>query len=172
MIIQNATRLALAAGCLTAIVTLPTAHAQMGAPGGYGYGAPPGGYGYGPPPGGYGHAPPQGTYPPPGAYGPSPGSYAPQSQYVPPPPPGTQLITNGPQTTPGDVSPSWSAQRDVVESEQYERLLKGNGRPARRACARSAARSPIRNFIDSASTALLGTNSQRCSDWVRAYAFS
>src|SRR5215472_11018743 len=39
---------------------------------------------------------------------------------------GAQLITNGPQTNPGDVSPSWSAQRNVVESEEYERLLKGN----------------------------------------------
>ena len=38
MIIKNVARLALAAGCLTAIVTLPTADAQMGAPGGYGYG--------------------------------------------------------------------------------------------------------------------------------------
>ena len=37
MIIKSATRFALAAGCLTAIVTLPTADAQMGAPGGYGY---------------------------------------------------------------------------------------------------------------------------------------
>src|SRR5215472_4210402 len=124
MIIKNVARLALAIGCLTAIVTLPTADAQMGAPGGYGYGPPQGAYGYGPP---------QGTYPPPGAYGSSPGPYgappgpyAPQSQYVPPPPPRTQLITNGPQTNPGDVSPSWSAQRNVVESEQYERLLKGN----------------------------------------------
>ena len=73
MIIKSATRLAFAAGCLTAIVTLPTAYAQMGAPGGYGYGPPPGAYGYGPPPGAYG-------------YGPPPGAYAPQSQYVPPPP--------------------------------------------------------------------------------------
>ena len=142
MIIKNVARLVLAAGCLTAIVTLPTADAQMGAPGGYGYGPPPGPYGYGPPPGAYGYGlpqgtygygPPQGTYPPPGAYGSSPGPYdappgpyAPQSQYVPPPPPGTQLITNGPQTNPGNVSPSWSAQRNVAESEQYERLLKGN----------------------------------------------
>jgi len=96
MIIKSATRLAFAAGCLTAIVTLPTAYAQMGAPGGYGYGPPPGAYGYGPPPGAYG-------------YGPPPGAYAPQSQYVPPPPSagtaGTQLITNGPQANPGDVSP-------------------------------------------------------------------
>jgi hypothetical protein len=73
MIIKSATRLAFAAGCLTAIVTLPTAYAQMGAPGGYGYGPPPGAYGYGPPPGAYG-------------YGPPPGAYTPQSQYVPPPP--------------------------------------------------------------------------------------
>ena len=152
MIIKSATRFALAAGCLTAIVTLPTADAQMGAPGGYGYGPPPGPYGYGPPPGAYGYGPPQGaygygppqgTYPPPGAYGPSPGAYgarpgpdgppqgpyAPQTQYVAPPSAGAagaQLITNGPQTNPGDVSPSWSAQRNVVESEEYERLLKGN----------------------------------------------
>jgi len=153
MIIKNVAHLIFAVGCLTATVTLPTADAQMGAPGGYGYGPPQGGYGYGPPPGpygyapslgGYGYGPPQGTYSPPGAYGPSPGAYGapptpygpppgayiPQSQYVAPPPSagtaGTQLITNGPQTNPGDVSPSWSAQRNVAESEQYERLLKGN----------------------------------------------
>jgi len=149
MIIKSVTLLVFAVGCLTAITTLSTAHAQMGAPGGYGYGPPAGGYGpppgpygYGPSQGAYGYGAPQGTYPSPGAYGPSPGAYgappspygpppgpyAPQSQYVPPPPPpqGTQLITNGPQTNPGDVSPSWSAQRNVVESEQYERLLKGN----------------------------------------------
>ena len=62
--------------------------------------------------------------------GPPPGAYAPQSQYVPPPPSaafgGTQLLTNGPQTNPGDVSPSWSAQRNVAESEHYDRSLKGN----------------------------------------------
>ena len=32
---------------------------------------------------------------------------------------GTHLITNGPQVNPGDVSPSWSPQRNVAESEQY-----------------------------------------------------
>ena len=48
VIIKSATRLAFAASCLTAIVTLPMAHAQMGAPGAYGYGPPPGVYGYGP----------------------------------------------------------------------------------------------------------------------------
>src|SRR5215472_16140949 len=72
MIIQSAIRLAFAASCLTAILTLPTARAQMGAPGGYGYGPPPGAYGYGPlpgaygygsPPAPYGYGPPQGTYP-------------------------------------------------------------------------------------------------------------
>ena len=42
MIIESVTRLAFAAGCLTAIATLPTAHAQMSGP-------PPGAYGYGPP---------------------------------------------------------------------------------------------------------------------------
>ena len=144
MIIESATRLAFAASCLAAILTLPAAHAQMGGtipggygqPGAYGYGPPPNPYGYGPPPGAYGYGSAQGTYPPPGAYSPSPSAYGapsgpyPQTQYVAPPPSagnaGKQLITNGPQTNPGDVSPSWSAQRNVVESEQYERQLKGN----------------------------------------------
>jgi len=103
MIIECVTRLAFAAGCLTAIATLPTAHAQMGgtAPGSY---WPPGAYGYGPPPGVYGYGPPPGPY----GYGPPPGAYAPQSQYLPTPPSAgtarTQLITNGPQTNSGDVS--------------------------------------------------------------------
>jgi hypothetical protein len=126
VIIKSATRLAFAAGCLTAIVTLPMAHAQMGTPGGYGYGPPPGPNGYGPPPRANGYGPPPGVY----GYGPPQGAYAPQSQYVAPPPSagtaGTQLITNGPQTNPGDISPSWSAQRNVAESENYDRLLKGN----------------------------------------------
>ena len=109
MIIKSAARLAFAAVCLTAIATLSAAHAQMG------YWPPPGPYG--PPPGAYGYGPP------PGAYGPAPGTYAPQSRYV-PSPAGPQVITNGPQTGPGDVSPSWSPQRNVAESAQYERLLK------------------------------------------------
>ena len=111
MIIKSATRLAFAAGCLAVITTLSVAHAQMG------YWPPPGPYG--PAPGAYGYGPP------PGAYGPVPGTYAPQRQYV-PPSAGTQMITNGPQTNPGDISPSWSPRRNVVESEQYDRLLKGN----------------------------------------------
>ena len=118
MIIKSATRLVFAAGCLAVITTLSAAHAQMG------YWPPPGPYG--PAPGAYSYGPPPGAYgPPPGAYGPAPGTYAPQSQYV-PPSTGTQVITNGPQTNPVDVSPSWSPQRNVVESEQYDRLLKGN----------------------------------------------
>ena len=125
MITKRAARLAFAAVCLTAIATLSAAHAQMGywpPPGPYG--PPPGAYGYGPPPGAYGYRPPPSPYgPPPGAYGPAPGTYAPQSRYV-PPPAGPQVITNGPQTSPGDVSPSWSPQRGVAESAQYERLLK------------------------------------------------
>ena len=125
MIVESVARLAFVAGCLTAIATLPTAHAQMGGgPAAGGYWPAPGAYGYGPAPGPYGYGPP------PGAYGPPPGAYPPQSQYVAPPPSagtaGTQLITNGPQTNPGDNSSSWSAQRNVAESEQYDRLLKGN----------------------------------------------
>ena len=107
MITKSAARLAFVAICLTAIATLSAAHAQMG---------------YWPPPGPYGpRLSPYG--PPPGAYGPAPGTYAPQSRYV-PSPAGPQVITNGPQTGPGDVSPSWSPQRNVAESAQYERLLK------------------------------------------------
>ena len=116
MITKSAACLAFAAVCLTAIAPLSAAHAQMGYwPPPSPYGPPPGAYGYGPPPSPYG--------PPPGAYGPAAGTYAPQSRYV-PPPAGPQVITNGPQTSPGDVSPSWSPQRNVAESAQYERLLK------------------------------------------------
>jgi len=120
MIIQR-TRLAFTAVCLTAIETSYASYAQMGPPPGP-YGPPPGAYGYGLPQGPYG--PPPSPYgPPSGAYGPPPGTYAPQSRYV-PPPAGPQVITNGPQTSPGDVSPSWSPQRNVAESAQYDRLLK------------------------------------------------
>jgi hypothetical protein len=34
-----------------------------------------------------------------------------------------QVVTNGPQTDPGDVSPSWSARQNVIDSERYDRLL-------------------------------------------------
>jgi hypothetical protein len=33
------------------------------------------------------------------------------------------MVTNGPQTNPGDVSPAWSARRNVIESRNYDRLL-------------------------------------------------
>ena len=98
MIIKSTAGVASAAVCLTAIATLSGAHAQMGGP-------PPGSYWA--PPAPYGH------------YVPPPSPYAPLSA-------GSQLITNGPQVNPGDVSPSWSPQRNVAESEQYDRLLKTN----------------------------------------------
>jgi hypothetical protein len=34
-----------------------------------------------------------------------------------------ELATNGPQTDPGDVSPSWSARQNVIDSQRYDRLL-------------------------------------------------
>ncbi len=36
---------------------------------------------------------------------------------------GTELVTNGPQTDPEDVSPSWSARQNVIDSQRYDRLL-------------------------------------------------
>jgi hypothetical protein len=36
-----------------------------------------------------------------------------------------QLITNGPQASRGDFG-DWSARRNVIESNQYERLLQSN----------------------------------------------
>ena len=38
----------------------------------------------------------------------------------------TKVITNGPQVSPGDTSPSASARQYVIESKQYERLLQTN----------------------------------------------
>jgi hypothetical protein len=38
----------------------------------------------------------------------------------------TNVLTNGPQTNPGDVSPNWPAQRNVIESQRYERLLQSS----------------------------------------------
>lgn len=35
----------------------------------------------------------------------------------------TEVVTNGPQTDAGDISPAWSARRNVVDSERYDRLL-------------------------------------------------
>jgi hypothetical protein len=117
MIIKSATGLAFAAACLTAIATLPAAHAQTAGQ----YGTAPGAYGTAPGNLGYG-APASG-------YGSTSGNYTPQNQYVPPPAAGTggtEVVTNAPQTDVGDVSPNWSAQRNVRESEHYDRLLGAN----------------------------------------------
>ena len=100
MIIKSATRSVVGAVCLTTILTVSSAHAQMGG------GTAPGSYW--PPPGAYGRpsgpyaapGPHQPLWPSPGAYGPAPGSYAPQSQHV-PPPAGPQVITKRPTDQPG-----------------------------------------------------------------------
>ena len=55
-------------------------------------------------------------------YAPPPPQYAPPAQPMQPP----QMVTNGPQTNPGDVSPNWSARRNVIESAHYDRLLETN----------------------------------------------
>jgi hypothetical protein len=39
---------------------------------------------------------------------------------------GAEVVTNGPQTSQGDVSPSWSARQNVIQSERYDRLLESN----------------------------------------------
>src|SRR5262249_48017358 len=39
---------------------------------------------------------------------------------------GTEIVTNGPQTNPGDTSASWSARQNVIQSERYDRLLETN----------------------------------------------
>ena len=39
---------------------------------------------------------------------------------------GTQVITNGPQTNPGDRSGSWSARQNVRDSERYEAVVHSN----------------------------------------------
>ena len=40
---------------------------------------------------------------------------------------GAVLVTNGPQTNPGDRSGSWSAQQNVRDSERYEAVVHANG---------------------------------------------
>jgi hypothetical protein len=117
MIIKSATRLAFAAACLTTIGALATAQAQPANTSGTASGS------YWTSPGAYGT--------PPGTYSAAPGAYPAPGQYVPPPPPeqgmgGTEMVTNGPQTNPGDISSSWSARRNVAESEHYDRLLERN----------------------------------------------
>jgi len=38
----------------------------------------------------------------------------------------TVTVKHPPITSPGDVSDSWSARQNVIESKQYERLLRTN----------------------------------------------
>jgi hypothetical protein len=38
----------------------------------------------------------------------------------------TVVVTNGPQTTPGDASRSWSPRRNVIDSQNYDRLLESD----------------------------------------------
>ena len=45
------------------------------------------------------------------------------AQMAAPAAPGTEVVTNGPQTNPGDMTPSWSARRNVIASQHYDRLL-------------------------------------------------
>jgi hypothetical protein len=40
--------------------------------------------------------------------------------------PPTELVTNGPQASTGDYSREWPAQRNVIESQRYEQLLRTN----------------------------------------------
>ena len=35
----------------------------------------------------------------------------------------TVVVTNGPQTSPGDASRTWSPRRNVIDSQNYDRLL-------------------------------------------------
>ena len=119
MIIKSATRLAVAATCLTAIGALATAHAQPADTSSTASGR------YWTSPGAYGTPP--GTYAAPGAYGSTTGTYTPQTRYVPPPPdqgmPGTQMVTNGPQSNVETASPSWSPRENVIQSQRYDRLV-------------------------------------------------
>jgi hypothetical protein len=39
---------------------------------------------------------------------------------------GVEVVTNGPQTNLGDNSSSWSAQRNVTQSQQYDQLVESN----------------------------------------------
>jgi len=40
---------------------------------------------------------------------------------------GAVVVTNGPQTNPGDRSGYWSAQQNVRDSERYEAVVHANG---------------------------------------------
>ena len=40
--------------------------------------------------------------------------------------PGIEVVTNGPQTNPGDMTPPSSARQNVIQSQRYDRLLETN----------------------------------------------
>ena len=98
MMSKTVTGVAFAAGCVLAFAAMPAAHAQS-------YPPPlPQPYAAPPPP-----APPAQAY----------------MQYSPQPEPAgmpTQMVTNGPQASPGDFG-DWSARRNNIESAHYDRLL-------------------------------------------------
>ena len=122
MMIKRAACLAFTAACLTGIATLPAAHAQTaygpaGDPGGNSMGTP------GPNPGGPGLTPYSGGAPTAGTYG----ATQPYPAYPAAPPAAgtgnTDVVTNGPQ---GSPPPDWSARRNVIASEHYDRVLESN----------------------------------------------
>ena len=126
MIIKRTACLAFTAACLTGIATLPAAHAQTAYrtppaaaqptddPGGNSVGLP------GPNPGGPGLTPYSGGGPTAGTYG----ATQPYSAYpAAPSAADTDVVTNGPQ---GSPAPNWSARRNVIASERYDRLLESN----------------------------------------------
>jgi hypothetical protein len=97
MMLKTLAGLAFAAGCLTAAVATAPAQAQM---------QPQPGYQGQMQPGDQTQMQPQTQTP----------NYQTQMQ------PGDQLVTNGPQASGGDTG-GWSARRNVIESQHYDRLV-------------------------------------------------
>ena len=131
MTVKTAAGVAFAAACLMSWAPIPGAHAQgthsQTAPNPYS------------PPTYQGNVYRNSTT---GSYGATTGNYAPQSYQdgsaptgsagtdgstAPPPSAAgmgdTEVVTNGPQ---GSPPPDWSARRNVIESEHYDRLLESN----------------------------------------------
>lgn len=121
MMIKRAACLAFTAACLTGIATLPAAHAQTAFPSGDPDGNSMGLNG--PNPGGPGLTPYSGGSPAAGTYG----ATQPYPAYPPAPSAAgtgnTDVVTNGPQ---GSPPPDWSARRNVIASEHYDRLLESS----------------------------------------------
>jgi hypothetical protein len=112
VVLKTGTSLAFTAACLTAIAAMPV-NAQMT--------------------GSYGSTPgvnsPQGYQVNTSPNWSNSGNYAPQpmqSTYQGGMGGGTQVVTNGPQSSPGDGSGDWSARQNVMQSQQYDRLLESN----------------------------------------------